>query len=265
MRIEIEHRIVDRLPGRIGATARMLRLTPATSDDQTVAHWRIDVDCDARVRPGQDGFGNAVTMLYVDEPVEVVTITASGEILTSDAHGVVRGTSETLPPALFLRATEVTPADADIAAFARAVTQGTEGALAALHALNAALHQRFAVDWDGPGTVRNATQAFGAERATPCDLAHILSVAARSLGIPARYVSGFVTLEAGVAPEAGTRVHCWVEAHVDDLGWIGFDPCIGLSPQDRHVRVAVALDAAGATPIAGQPWSAGVSRVEGGQ
>ncbi|WP_343527769.1 transglutaminase family protein [Sphingomonas sp.] len=254
MRIVIEHQIVHRLPARMGAVAQMLRLTPATSDDQTVANWRIDVDCDARMRPGQDGFGNAVTMLYVEEPVEVVTITASGDILTSDAHGVVRGTSETLPPALFLRATEATPADAAIAAFAREAMAGTENRLAALHALNVALHRRFAVDWKAAPTGQDAAHAFEAAAASPCDLAHILCVAARSLGIPARYVSGFATLE------SEARAHCWVEAHVDGLGWIGFDPCIGLSPQDRHVRVAIALDAGGAAPVAGQPWSAGTAR-----
>jgi len=247
MRIAIEHQITHRVQGRGGAIARMLRLTPGNSDDQTVGHWRIDVDCDARLRPGQDGFGNAVTMLYIEGPVEQVTITASGDVLTSDAHGVVHGTIETLPPALFLRATPATPQDAAIAAFAREATQDTDGPLAALHALNAALHRRFA-DKVGPGAA-DAGQAFAADAVGACDLAHIFCVAARSLAIPARFVSGFALLD------GATSAHCWAEAHVEGLGWIGFDPSIGLSPQDRHVRVAVALDAAGAAPVAGEAWS----------
>ncbi|WP_322963131.1 transglutaminase family protein [Sphingomonas fuzhouensis] len=253
MRIAIEHQIVARPhPGR-PTMVQMLRLTPENFDDQTVAHWRIDVDCDARLRHGQDGFGNAVTMLYIQDAPATVTITATGEVLTSDAHGMVRGTTETLPPALFLRATPATPADAAIARFAGAATQGTDGPLAALHALNAALHRRFASDARSPAA--DAAAAFAAESVGACDLAHIFCVAARSLGVPARFVSGFVSWN----DAAGATAHCWAEAYVEGLGWIGFDPSIGLSPQDRHVRVAVALDAAGATTVSGEAWRAAVS------
>lgn len=249
MRIAIEHQIVHRpKPGR-STTVQMLRMTPENYDDQTVANWRIDVDCDARLRRGHDGFGNAVTMLYIEGSPEVVTITASGEVLTSDAHGVVRGTTETLPPALFLRATPATPADPAIAAFARGAADGSAGPLNMLHTLNAAIHRRFPSG--NLPTASDATQAFAADAAGPCDLAHIFCVAARSLGIPARFVSGFASLGA----DGGASAHCWAEAHVEELGWIGFDPSIGLSPQDRHVRIAVALDAAGATALSGMPWS----------
>lgn len=250
MRIAIEHQIVHRPhPGR-PTMVQMLRLTPENFDDQTVAHWRIDVDCDARLRRGHDGFGNAVTMLYVEGMPETVTITATGEVLTSDAHGLIHGATETLPPALFLRATAVTPGDAAIATFAAAAAEGTEGPLAALHALNVALHRRFPVDRDAVPQGVDAARAFGQDRVTPCDLAHIFCVGARSLGIPARYVSGFAAWGGDMRGQA----HCWAEAYVEGLGWIGFDPSTGLSPQDAHVRVAVALDATGAAAVAGEPW-----------
>jgi transglutaminase-like putative cysteine protease len=248
MRIAIEHQIVHRpKPGR-PTMVQMLRLTPENHDDQTVANWHIDVDCDARLRRGQDGFGNAVTMLYIQDAPERVTITATGEVLTSDAHGLVRGTTETLPPALFLRATPATAADAAIAAFAEEAIRGADSSLAALHAMNAALHRRFASAAQSPAT--DAAAAFASEAAGACDLAHIFCVAARSLGVPARFVSGFASWD----DAAGATAHCWAEAYIEGLGWIGFDPSIGLSPQDRHVRVAVALDAAGATALSGEAW-----------
>jgi len=250
MRIAIEHQIVHRPnPGR-PTMVQMLRLTPENFDDQTVAHWRIDVDCDARLRRGQDGFGNAVTMLYVEGAPETVTITATGEVLTSDAHGLIHGATETLPPALFLRSTPVTPGDAAITAFAAQAALGTEGPLAALHALNLALHRRFTIARDVPAKGLDAAQAFAEETASPCDLAHIFCVGARSLGIPARYVSGFAAWDG----ETRGQAHCWAEAHVEGLGWIGFEPSTGFSPQDAHVRVAVALDATGAAAVAGEPW-----------
>ena len=248
MRIAIEHQIVHRARAGRPTSVQMLRLTPENYDDQTVANWHIDVDCDARLRRGHDGFGNAVTMLYIQDAPETVTIRATGEVLTSDAHGLVRGTTETLPPALFLRATPATPADAAIAAFAEEAIHGADSSLAALHAVNAALHRRFARD--APGAATDAAAAFALEAVGACDLAHIFCVAARSLGVPARFVSGFAALY----DVASATAHCWAEAYIEGLGWIGFDPSIGLSPQERHVRVAVALDAAGATAVSGEAW-----------
>ena len=250
MRIAIEHHLACRPRVAGGPMVQMLRLTPENHDDQTVAHWRIDVDCDARLRASHDGFGNAVTMLYVEDAPEVVTITATGEVLTSDAHGLIHGATETLPPPLFLRMTDATPADPVIVGFAAEATQGAEGPLAALHALNAALKARFDVDFEARVVRLDVARIFAENCATPCDLAHIFCVAARSLGIPARYVSGYAALGSA---EHGSP-HCWAEAHVEGPGWIGFDPCTGLSPQDRHVRVAVALDATGAAAVAGEPW-----------
>ena len=94
MRMTIEHRAVYRLAGAQAGLVQALRLTPPTSDDQTVVRWRIDVDRDARMRPGRDGFGNAVTMLYVDTPLDTLAIEVTGEVLTSNAHGVLRGVAE---------------------------------------------------------------------------------------------------------------------------------------------------------------------------
>ncbi|WP_314375532.1 transglutaminase family protein [Sphingomonas paucimobilis] len=256
MRIAIEHQIVHQPRVRGSGVVQMLRLTPDNSDEQTVAHWRIDVDCDARMRAGRDGFGNAVTMLYIEEPVEMVTITATGDILTSDAHGIVRGTQETLPPALYLRGTSATPATSAITAFSAEAVRDCHGPLAILHSLNAAIHRRFAIDHD---SAVDAAALLGEAKSGPCDLAHFFCTGARSLGLPARFVSGFV------AQEGAARPHCWAEAYVEGIGWLGFDPAIGLSPTDTHVRVAVALDAAGAVPIAGEAWSDIVSLTDATQ
>ncbi|WP_312488098.1 transglutaminase family protein [Sphingomonas sp.] len=253
MRIAIEHQIVHSPPLRGRAVVQMLRLTPDNSDDQTVAHWRIDVDCDARMRSGRDGFGNAVTMLYVEERVDAVTITVTGDVLTSDGHGIVRGSNETLPPALYLRGTAATPATEAIVAFVGEAVRDCDGPLAMLHALNVTIHRRFANDGEA------AAELLGSEEAGPCDLAHLFCTGARSLGMPARFVSGFV------AQADAARPHCWAEAHVEEIGWIGFDPAIGLSPTDTHVRVAVALDAAGAAPVAGEAWGDTMPLTEAGQ
>jgi transglutaminase-like putative cysteine protease len=254
MRLGIEHRTTYRFTAPQARLVQMLRVTPANSHDQTVASWRIDLDCDARLSEGRDGFGNPVTMLYADGPLDRIEIAVVGEVVTSHSDGVLRGVVETLPPILFLRATAATAADPAIAAFAAGTAAG-KPTLAALHTLNRALHERFAVDHGMPEAGLSAAAAFGRARATPRDLAQIFAVAARAIGVPARYVTGY-SIAHGLGHHRPTP-HGWAEAHVEGIGWIGFDPCTGLSPEEHYVRVAIGLDAGGASPVAGSRMGEG--------
>ena len=70
MRITIDHRTHYRFSQPQGRIVQMLRLTPGDTQDQTVVNWHVGVDCDARLRPATDGFGNAITMLYAEGPIE---------------------------------------------------------------------------------------------------------------------------------------------------------------------------------------------------
>ncbi len=258
MRLSIDHRTVYRFSEPQSRLVQMLRMTPENSHDQTVARWRIDVDCDATMRRGRDGFGNAITMLYCEGPIADIEITVRGEVLTSHSDGVVRGVAEVLPPAVFLRATEATPRDPAIAAFAAEATADANGPIGMLHRLNRAFHQRFGLDRARPEPGLSAAAAFERETATSRDLAHMFVVAARGLNIPARYVSGYSIVEGSLRPTP----HGWAEAHVDGLGWIGFDPCTGRSPQEESVRVAAALDAIGAAPVAGSRLGEGEEELD---
>ncbi|RZM32907.1 MAG: transglutaminase domain-containing protein, partial [Sphingomonas sp.] len=182
-------------------------------------------------------------------PVDGIEITVKGEVLTSHSDGVLHGVHETLPPALFLRSTEATVLDTAIAKFAVNAAEGARDRIGALHRLNRAFHERFAFDAGRPEPGRTAAAAFRMDSATPRDMAQMFAVAARSLGAPARYVSGYHHNDHEVVHLP--TPHGWAEAFVDGLGWVGFDPCTGMSPEEHYVRVAMALDAAGAAPVAG--------------
>lgn len=247
MRLSIDHRITYRFSAPQGRVVQLLRLTPQNTHDQTIAAWHISVDRDARMRDHRDGFGNATTMLYCEGPVDSIEIVVAGEVVTSHSDGVLHGTHEPLPPEVFRRSTPSTAPDAAIAEFARDVASGGSDTIARLHALNAALHGRFAFNDGRPEPGLSAADAFSKDTATTRDLAQIFIAAARSLDIPARYVTGYCDL----ANDARPTAHGWADAWVDRLGWVGFDPTLGLSPEEHHVRVAVALDAAGAGPLAG--------------
>ena len=259
MRLSVDHRTTYRFTAPQSRVVQLLRLTPGNSHDQTVASWRVHVDCDARLREGRDGFGNQVTMLYAEGPLTTIEIALHGEVLTSHSAGVVLGVAEPLPPALYLRPTDATAPDAAIVDWARDAAGGGE-LLERLHALNRALSARFAIERGRGEPGLSAAAAWTRESVTPRDLAQIFCVAARSLGAPARFVSGYHLWETD--GEHRPAPHGWAEAHVAGLGWVGFDPTTGRSPEEEYVRVAVALDAAGAAPVAGSRLGEGAEELE---
>jgi transglutaminase-like putative cysteine protease len=257
MRIAIEHRTQYRFTELQARIVQMLRLNPTDTQDQTVVSWHVGVDCDARLRQAIDGFGNAVTMLYAEGPIGGIDITVTGEVLTIEADGVVRGASEPLPPTFYLRTTKRTQPAGELVDFARTVTEGVRDPLTRLHRLNGALHRRFEIGPEGRDQGFSAGAAFTLERAAPRDLAQMLVAAARALSVPARYVSGYRS-----NGEAHCGPHAWAEAHVAGLGWVGFDPATGLSSDEAYVRVAVGLDATGAAPIVGMRIGTGEEQLE---
>jgi transglutaminase-like putative cysteine protease len=157
---------------------------------------------------------------------------------------------ERFPPSLYLRETALTGADAAIGEFAAAVRRDAgAGVLDFLHALLARLNAAVSFDTDPTHAATTAAEAFALGRGVCQDLTHIFIAAARSVGVPARYVGGHFRRGDGVVEqEAG---HAWAEAFVPDLGWVGFDATNGICATEAHVRVAAGLDYLGAAPVRG--------------
>jgi transglutaminase-like putative cysteine protease len=124
-----------------------------------------------------------------------------------------------------------------------------------LHGLLLQLNEYMAFDTDPTNSGTSAIEAFKLKRGVCQDYAHIFIASARSVGVPARFVSGhFFRSDGGVHQEAG---HAWAEAFVPDLGWVGFDPANGISTTDAHARVAIGLDYLGAAPVRGTRYGGG--------
>ncbi len=244
MRIRVEYKTVYDYSLPASAMIQLLRVEPHGHEDQTVLDWRVDVDADGSLRRSTDVFGNIVHMFYAEQPLTRMAFTVAGTVETIDTGGVIRGASEPLSPALFLRSTELSAPDAAIADFARTHAHGTP--LETLHALMLALYERTAFDTEATGTGTDAATAFASGRGVCQDFTHIFCAGARHLGYPARYVSGHF-----VHTETQPAGHAWAEAWVEDLGWIGFDPTHGISTSERHLRVAVGLDYQDAAPVRG--------------
>jgi transglutaminase-like putative cysteine protease len=239
MRILVDHRTRYAFSEPQHRLVQLLRMLPGDSDEQTVIDWHIHVDCDARLREHRDGFGNRVTMLYAEGPIEAIEIAVQGEVLTSVPRGGAVRAFETLPPPFYLRETELTKPDAALAELVRGAGQGVE-------AIVAALRQRVRLETASGDTHRAAATCLADGGADPREMAQLAACALRVAGVPARYVSGY-HLGDGV----GCAPHGWIEAYGDDTGWRGFDPWLGQPIDERHVRVAIGLDMAGTAPVAG--------------
>lgn len=246
MHIAIRHRTVYSYGEDATYSVQRLRLTPASCDSQRIISWRIDapgIDSAARY---DDGFDNEVHLIAVTGHHRELVIEVTGEVETIDRAGVVSGLPECAPLALYLRPTPMTVPDKAIAALA-AKARGEEG-VALLHDLMKIIRDKVEYRKGETHSATSAAEALARGAGVCQDHTHIFLAAARCLGYPARYVSGYLWATEGEAQEAQ---HAWAEAHIRHFGWVGFDVSNGISPDPHYVRVACGLDYTYAAPVKG--------------
>ena len=259
MRVQIAHETVYRYERPVKSLVQALRLTPRDHDGQHVLDWRIEPSIDGRLLRREDGFGNIVHMLWLSGSVSEFAIRVSGSVEVQDAGGIVRGAVERAPDIYYLRDTELTEADPAIRDFAVASAGDLADPLGALHRLLASLNREVAFDTTPTNVTTKAAEAFAMRRGVCQDITHIFIAAARGLGLPARYVSGYLRRADGIVDqEAG---HAWAEAKVPDLGWVGFDVTNGICVGEGHVRLAIGLDYLGAAPVRGSRTGGGTEEM----
>lgn len=240
MRLRIKHRIEHEYETAPRSVMQVLRLSPSNHDGQHVASWRIDIDVDGRLRACEDAFRNHIHSLAIDGPVGKFAVEIEGEVETTDLNGVVRGTVERFPFQVWLRESPLAGASEAIIALSADAIAGGADPLERAHRLAEAVADAIRFDPRTGHETTLATDALEAKAGCARDLAHLLIAAARSAGMPARYVSGYRMAEDG-APADG--MHAWAEIAVDGLGWIAFDPSHRICPTETYVRVAIGLDA----------------------
>jgi transglutaminase-like putative cysteine protease len=253
MRIRVRHETHYHYDTPPTGVIQTLRLTPRNHEGQFVVDWRIEVSADCRLDAQEDAFGNIIHAFTADAPISDLTVTADGVVDTQDTNGVVRDAIERFPPTLFLRETPLTHADAAMQAFNARI--GQADTLSVLHGLLDGLHEEIAFDTDPTHVATTAMEAFALKRGVCQDMAHIFIGCARASGVPARYISGYLHRNDGVADQRAG--HAWAEAYVPDLGWVAFDPANGTCTTEAYVRVAVGLDYLGAAPVRGTRYGGG--------
>lgn len=248
MRIRIRHETRYRYDRPIDLAAQVVRLTPRDHEHQRVLAWRV-TDGGGRTLPGfEDGYGNRCHLATIVRQHDESAIIAEGEVETSPSAGTVSGAIDTLASLYYLRRTDATRPDAAINALAE-----THAVVAdpvdRLHRLMLDVRARVAYEIGSTSVVTSAAEALARGRGVCQDHAHVLIAAARLLGHPARYVSGYLWDAALTGPTEAS--HAWAEVRIEGLGWVGLDPANGVSPTPAYVRVATGLDYADAAPVRG--------------
>jgi transglutaminase-like putative cysteine protease len=248
MRLHIRHETRYSYQNVPSYAVQRLHLTPADFDTQRTITWRIEAPGIEKALAYRDGFGNSVHLITFKPLANDVMIAAEGIVECSDAHGIVRGLPPTAPDPVFLRQTTATMPNDGMRSIAEKVRTESNGQVDQLHAIMSAVHQRVAYELGATHFHTTAAEAFDDGRGVCQDHTHILIGITRHLGIPSRYVSGYLVMNDG---QPATASHAWAEVLVPGLGWTGFDAANSVSPTDHYVRVAGGLDAASIAPVKG--------------
>ncbi len=249
MRIIVEHETRYRYAEEASYSIQLLMLTPTEFDGQRVVQWTLESEPAGAICRSQDGFGNKVQLLTIRAPHREIVIRAAGIVDREDRHGLVQGAPETVPVRVYLRRTPLTDLGKDqTATFLGMVPDAGMDTLDFLHELMQTVRKRIEYTPGATNAATTAAEALAVGHGVCQDHSQTFIAVARAAGIPARYVTGYMLLDAEHPVEAH---HAWAEAWVDGLGWIGFDVANGICPTDSYVRMTWGLDARHAAPIRG--------------
>ncbi|MTH97386.1 transglutaminase family protein [Roseibium sp. RKSG952] len=246
MRLTVRHTTRYRYETPLANAMQQLRLTPPELAHQRVVDWSIEAPGIHRATTYRDAFGNLVHMVSTQDVAEGVEITAHGTVEVRDTSGVIARDPSAPPRRIYTR---ITPATKPNQAIRRLATLADKpDQVTAFHELMHAIRDKVAYRVGVTETHATAASALAAGEGVCQDHAHIFISAARSIGVPARYVSGYLLLDDEQASEAH---HAWAEVFINDLGWVAFDISNGICPTDRYIRLTTGLDSRSAAPIRG--------------
>lgn len=251
MRLSIRHTTRYEYDPPATRLALRLRLYPSRTAAQTPIEWSVKVNGEDPEALLMNAYGDEESIWLSHDGAREAEIVAEGVVDTSDRAGVLGDWQMAARPAMLLRETKLTAPSELIRDLAGEAMQAESG-LARAHSLSALVRE--AVEYKPGATTAGTTadEALRLGQGVCQDHAHILISGLRVLGVPARYVVGYLH-SAGDDDLVGdvTDTHAWCEAWIEGLGWVGFDATNQICPTERYVRLASGLDAADAAPLRG--------------
>ena len=249
MRLEIVHSTRYRYSGPIAETVMEVRLRPMDGNGQRCLEFGLELSHGIEARSYVDGFGNHVHYFNLVKPHSGLTVVSRSNVETGLAQDADSG-EELVQDFLRFRAPAKDVEGVRELARRHAIADLASAAAveSALDELTLAISREFMYD----RTVTNVYSSVDdvlALRAGVCqDFAHLFIAVARAMGVPARYVSGYIHTPGEKVVAAS---HAWAEAWVPDRGWVGFDATHPVRTTPHHVRLAVGRDYTDAAPTRG--------------
>ncbi|UQE75394.1 MULTISPECIES: transglutaminase family protein [unclassified Gordonia (in: high G+C Gram-positive bacteria)] len=259
-RLRVVHTTGFTYAGPATSSFNEARITPRSDSRQTVILDHVDTSPSARLYRYTDYWGSLVTAFDLHAPHDSLEVTGTAVVEVDDearSADAAAATWELLASDdvldehdEWLGASDYAPIRPKLSEFAREAAAGLSPVLAA-EAVVAGVHGAMQYE---PGTTEvhsTARDAWRQRRGVCQDYAHITLSMLRSLGIPARYVSGYLhpKASAAIGETVEGESHAWVEVWTG--GWWGIDPTNNTAITDRHVTVGIGRDYADVTPIKG--------------
>jgi transglutaminase-like putative cysteine protease len=255
MQMHIRHETRYRYERPVKYSVQSLRLTPRRDLSQRALAWNI-------IAPGRrleqiDAYGNISHLLTVEEPHREIRIIVHGIVETAEAEG--RQDDGLLSPLAYLAPTKLTMPNEELKSFAHdalnKITDPKARALVLAEAVSGAVRYK-----SGASDVADsAAVAFKSGEGVCQDHAHVYIASARALGMPARYVSGYIYT--GDADDAAS--HAWVDVWLGaELGWQSMDVTHQRAAVRTYCRLAVGRDYLDAAPVRGVRQGGGGEKME---
>ena len=255
MQLHIRHETSYRYERPVKYSVQSLHLTPRRDPSQRALAWTITAP--GRRLEQVDAYGNISHLLTIEEPHREIRIIVQGVVETTDTEG--RQDDGPLSPLAYLAPTKLTSPSEELRAFAQQAVQGSQGprdrALALADAVFAAVRYK-----SGTSDVQDsAAVAFKSGEGVCQDHAHVYLASARALGIPARYVSGY--LYTGDVTDVAS--HAWVDVWLGaETGWQSMDVTHKRPAVRTYCRLAVGRDYLDAAPVRGVRQGGGGEKME---
>jgi len=273
VRFSILHRTTYRYSAEVTSSQSIVHLVPRTTPTQRVLAASVaSSPPESERHEYADAFGNTALYLAIDRPHAEWTVEARSTVeLTAPtpptpgagptgdpawervAEAVRRGELGEEAVAMALPSTDV-PLDPALAGFAGASFPPGGGVVDGLRSLAQRIFEQFAFDTTATEVSTPVLTVLEQRRGVCQDFAHLAIGALRSLGLPARYVSGYLETDPppGQPKLVGSDAsHAWVSVCVPGWGWVDADPTNGYLPEDRHITVAWGRDYTDVAPARG--------------
>ena len=253
MKLHVKHTTDYRYTAPLRYALQTLWLTPQSGPAQTVNFWSVGAP--EKLFQQTDGFGNTIkSYTFVGTEADNVRwslVNAAGDVQT---HGVAEFTDvETLPhPYFFLRGTPLAEPHWTLAVFGKQfIRQSVDGTadVQALLALSQGVMRAIRYKTGSSNVTTTALEAFNAGNGVCQDQAHVMVAICRSLGYPARYVSGYFY----AANEPDLASHAWADICLDvaTRRWVSIDVTHSCLTDERHIRLAMGGDYNACPPAKG--------------